>query len=126
MAPEPADVRTLDVSLDVDDLNIEQEAGENRGPVATLNDDNAVVPEPPRQSQRTTRPPLRMTYDALGQPPFQPQQLEYKTFHHHTHSRYRHPIWCLGRCSLCGSHNCFVYKYFPVQFQPITHVPLCN
>ena len=34
--------------------------------------DDAIDGAPLRQSQRTSRPPLRMTYDTLGQPSFHP------------------------------------------------------
>ena len=41
--------------------------------VATSNDDADALDEGlPRHSQRTSRPPLRMTYDVPGQPSFQP------------------------------------------------------
>ena len=40
---------------------------------ANVTDDEAADNLPLRQSQRLSRPPLRMTYDAMGQPSFQPR-----------------------------------------------------
>ena len=124
IAPESAE---QDVNpLPVGDQNLEQGAGVNCEPVVTLTDDHASEAEPLRQSQRTTRPRLRMTYDALGQPSFQP--------------------WATaGVQGVCASHlqrippsytvpwllqlvwqpccNRFVYMHLPVQFQPMTYLP---
>ena len=40
---------------------------------ANVTDDEAADNLPLRQSQRLSRPPLRMTYDVMGQPSFQPR-----------------------------------------------------
>ena len=40
---------------------------------ANVTDDEAADNLPSRQSLRLSRPPLRMTYDAIGQPSFQPR-----------------------------------------------------
>ena len=40
---------------------------------ANVIDDEAADNLPSRQSQRLSRPPLRMTYEAMGQPSFQPR-----------------------------------------------------
>ena len=54
----------------------EQDSTEEVGNVeqrAKVTDDEATDNLPLRQSQRLSRPPLRMTYDAMGQPSFQPR-----------------------------------------------------
>ena len=66
-APESAEQEVN--PLPIGDLN---GSGRHCEPVDTLNDDHVPDAEPLRQSERTTRPPLRMTFDALGQPSFQP------------------------------------------------------
>ena len=56
-----------------DDANQEQGTEDGCEQVATSNDNADAVDEGlPRHSQRTSRPPLKMTYDVPGQPSFQP------------------------------------------------------
>ena len=56
-----------------DDPDQDQGTKDSCEQVAPLNDDVDTVDEGlPRHSQRTSRPPLRMTYDVPGQPFFQP------------------------------------------------------
>ena len=55
----------------VDSQSSEGEAEDPDQPFGTV-DDEAADSLPLRQSQRISRPPLRMTYDVMGQPSFQP------------------------------------------------------
>ena len=83
-----------------DDANQEQGIEDSCEQVATSNDNADAVDEGlPRHSQRTSRPPLRMTYDVPGQPSFQPC----KGFRRHTQSRYCNPTEYPGCCNLCGN-----------------------
>ena len=104
----------------------------SKGPkiaVHTSNDDADAVDEGlPRHSQRTFRPPLRMTYDVPGQSSFQPWttagvQGISASYPQQILPLYRvpwilQPVW--KPCCLC-----FVYMYLLVQFGPMTHVPYC-
>ena len=69
-APVPAE-QDAD-PFNADDPDHEQGTESSCEQVATSNDDaDAVDEELPRHSQRTSRPPLRTTYDVPGQPSFQ-------------------------------------------------------
>ena len=112
-----------------DDPDQEQGIEDSCEQVATSNDNaDAVDDGLPRHSQRTSRPPLRMTYDVPGQPSFQPWAT---VAMQETSASYQQqilppnrvpwmlqPVWkpCCQR---------FVYMYLPVQVGPVTHVPYC-
>lgn len=112
-----------------DDPDHEQGTEDSCEQVASSNDDADAVDEGlPRHSQRTFRPPLRMTYDVQGQPSFQPWttagvQGISASYPQQILPPYRVPWMSQPVWKPCC--ECFVYMYLPVQFGPMTHVPYC-
>ena len=97
--------------------------------VVTSNDDADAVDEGlPRHSQRTSSPPIRMTYDVPGQPSFQPWttvgvQGISASYPQQILPPYRVPWMFQPVWKPCC--QCFVYMYLPLQSGPMTHAPYC-
>ena len=107
----------------VDGPGSEGEAEDTEQPSGAF-DDEAVDGVPLRQSQRVSRPPLRMTYDAMGQPSFQPSST---TGIRGITASYPHQLWQPVPVSWVVQQPVFQpFSYFvpfPVHVQPMYPVP---
>ncbi|CAH3172804.1 unnamed protein product, partial [Porites lobata] len=103
----------------VDGPGSEGEAEDTEQPSGAF-DDEAVDGVPLRQSQRLSRPPLRMTYDAMGQPSFQPSST---TGIRGITASYPHQLWQPVPVSWMVQQPVFQpFSYFvpfPVHVQPM-------
>ena len=107
----------------VDSQSSEGEAEDPDQPFGTV-DDEAADSLPLRQSQRISRPPLRMTYDVMGQPSFQPNStggIQATTVSH------PQQLWQPVTVSWILQPVLPPYSYFsplPVSAQPIHPMPM--